>query len=1067
MEHANGKHALLVMGYSGADTRLTAKVLAQRYVELTGTEVLVEGTTLSGACINDVCPPTVCGDTICDYPSESLVSCPSDCATPMITTIGGYWQLPETALQAEAITSFAHQLSFVQEGDIWKGKTLCSQKEECDEGSLLCFDATGKEGRKECSDDCSGYGLCEVTGVCGDGVRNDDLGEICDDGNLITETSDECGYGNHCCKADCSGSISGPQCNDGEIQNPPEECDPEYAPSLFMSKDVTLPDGSTRQEIQGCLGRYGYIGQRYRNSYKGSDSGYGLGCDKNADGACDFCSYGTWGYCGDGIAQDELEEWCDDGNTVTENPEQCGYGENCCSEDCKENIGGGYCGDNIVQGSCSDVRYQTYAECTATEAVANGAVWTGEEQCEDFGPTRFLECSVSGAKIQCDSYTCTYPTACPTGYCGDGTTQLWETCDDGNVVNETPEQMEYAKAHCNDLCTEQLLGGYCTDRVVQSPDEACEVSGETEWKVCTSAEGTGKQQCKPDCSAYQNECLICGDGIKHPWEYCDDGNTVEETAAECGYGKTCCKADCSFVISGLQCGDGILQRENGEVCDPGDSDDPNDPADVSSQKRTCPAGDVSCPAGSVQSCLSDCSGYSEWAVCGNGKVQKGEYCDDGNTNEETAEQCGYENTCCKADCSFIVSGSECGDDSLDYFCSLSSYVVEGECTAAGGAWVKEVCDYIWTDEGQPAPEGAYLQEQDAGNGQKEYRICNSACSGYGDWLSGGVCGDSVTQWWAGEFCDDGNTVDEEYTERYGYACSADCQNEISSVASCWDGEVQPEFGEVCDPAGSSEKRIMVGLVTDEPPADCSAEETITLNTRQQVCSFDCSGYQWSYWDYPYRTSDSCLFVANGDLTSTLGDGRVDPWEVCDDGNRVTETPEECGAGVCCSADGQHFITGISPSGGICGDGIIQEQRGVEVFSLQEKADSANVFEGSFRGAKIPGTQNGIVTIGGALVHLNDDAFTLDVSNLDPLGVTENYLASLNQATWQRVDPMDVACPFDRDGDGLPDCPTGDKKVRYLCQVGKTVEAYKIATEKAPAAREFVASLIRFTRELFA
>ncbi len=50
-EHANGNVAMLVAGYSGADTRLAGKVIAHRWAELSGTEVEVEGTTYSDATI--------------------------------------------------------------------------------------------------------------------------------------------------------------------------------------------------------------------------------------------------------------------------------------------------------------------------------------------------------------------------------------------------------------------------------------------------------------------------------------------------------------------------------------------------------------------------------------------------------------------------------------------------------------------------------------------------------------------------------------------------------------------------------------------------------------------------------------------------------------------------------------------------------------------------------------------------------------------------------------------------------------------------------------------------------
>lgn len=55
-EPATGKFALLVAGYSGADTRLAGKVIAHRWKELSGTEVEVEGTTYSDAKIGAPTP---------------------------------------------------------------------------------------------------------------------------------------------------------------------------------------------------------------------------------------------------------------------------------------------------------------------------------------------------------------------------------------------------------------------------------------------------------------------------------------------------------------------------------------------------------------------------------------------------------------------------------------------------------------------------------------------------------------------------------------------------------------------------------------------------------------------------------------------------------------------------------------------------------------------------------------------------------------------------------------------------------------------------------------------------
>ena len=57
-EHANGNMAMLVAGYSGADTRLAGKVVANRPDDLVGMEVVISGPTASSATIKKVTATT-------------------------------------------------------------------------------------------------------------------------------------------------------------------------------------------------------------------------------------------------------------------------------------------------------------------------------------------------------------------------------------------------------------------------------------------------------------------------------------------------------------------------------------------------------------------------------------------------------------------------------------------------------------------------------------------------------------------------------------------------------------------------------------------------------------------------------------------------------------------------------------------------------------------------------------------------------------------------------------------------------------------------------------------------
>lgn len=102
----------------------------------------------------------------------------------------------------------------------------------------------------------------------------------------------------------------------------------------------------------------------------------------------------------------------------------------------------------------------------------------------------------------------------------------------------------------------------------------------------------------------------CGNGYINPNEDCEDGNHVNNDG---------CSISCQFEV----CGDGIIQTNSwpsyklgkvivpehkGEFCDDGaDNDKPN-------------------------KCNKECSGITA-PICGNGAIESGEVCDDGNANK--------------------------------------------------------------------------------------------------------------------------------------------------------------------------------------------------------------------------------------------------------------------------------------------------------------------------------------------------------------------------------------------------------------------------------------------------
>ncbi|MCP4595684.1 GDSL-type esterase/lipase family protein, partial [Neptuniibacter sp.] len=148
-------------------------------------------------------------------------------------------------------------------------------------------------------------------------------------------------------------------------------------------------------------------------------------------------------------------------------------------------------------------------------------------------------------------------------------------------------------------------------------------------------------------------------------------------------------------------------------------------------------------------------------LCGNGVIDPGEQCDDGNT---LTELCAYGLTSCTV----------C-DSSCDEVAGAVSYCGDTQVDPLNG----ETCD----DGGESAS-------------------CDSDCTS-------SVCGDGSLNISAGEACDDGNTVDND-------GCSTACQEEI-----CGDGIIQAT--ESCDDGNTLTELCVYGL-TNCTVCDSSCDE---------------------------------------------------------------------------------------------------------------------------------------------------------------------------------------------------------------------------------------------------
>lgn len=173
--------------------------------------------------------------------------------------------------------------------------------------------------------------------------------------------------------------------------------------------------------------------------------------------------------------------------------------------------------------------------------------------------------------------------------CGNGRLEAGEACDDGNVASgdgcDADCGAEPAETACGDGIRQ--AGEECDDGDLQ-PGDGCD--DECREEECgNSRKDSGEEcdpprvgSCTPNCSIVR---VNCGNGDVDPDEECDDGNDEAsdgcfECRWECGdkridssIGEECdrglspelCSETCQWLPT---CGDGEVQAESDEECDP-------------------------------------------------------------------------------------------------------------------------------------------------------------------------------------------------------------------------------------------------------------------------------------------------------------------------------------------------------------------------------------------------------------------------------------------------------------------------------------------------------------------
>lgn len=428
----------------------------------------------------------------------------------------------------------------------------------------------------------------------------------------------------------------------------------------------------------------------------------------------------------------------------------------------------------------------------------------------------------------------------------------------------------------------------------------------------------------------------------------DSANTVMcESGLICPAGWICVIGDEACMPK--DCGNGVVDRSNGEVCDDGNFE-PGDGCSASClSSEVCGNGirdeGEACDDGNTESndgCRGDCLLLES---CDDGKVDPGEVCDDGNRNDgdgcsanclhlemclnmhvDPREYCdhGGNTAACDSDC----TEPKCGDghhnpEHIDRFTGIQeqcdhggfSETCDDDCTWAkcGDRVVNPML--ISRDLDEDTPGGDAGEECDDGN-KDDNDECLSTCQ----W---NTCGDGHPRRNV-EGCDDGNGV---LTDNCPDGPGGTCQ-----PARCGDG-IKRESGdkderEECDEGGD----------TEECDADCTEPRCGDryVNTAIEQCD---DGNGLNNDNCPDGEDGTCQWARCGDGHAYL------PIEQCDPGNNQDTdrcdfdcTFSECGdrhvntiAGEECDDGGAIDTTGCDGDCTyvVCGDRYINEAAGEE------------------------------------------------------------------------------------------------------------------------------------------
>ncbi len=467
--------------------------------------------------------------------------------------------------------------------------------------------------------------------------------------------------------------------------------------------------------------------------------------------------------------------------------------------------------------------------------------------------------------------------------CGNDTLDSGEECDDGNTRGGDGCSTSCSWETKNFICLPTPEGNQYVFNQAESYTQTCVASNGndcTQWDypgdvvteynpvpsvtacrfTCTeglvwTGNGCG-EQCEdisdgaacgsaPHCSwdAGAGICVdaglpICANGVVETGEECDDGNKDNKD----GCSKNCDWETKNFACSAKPGGNETQMNtvfaymqtcvaSNGVTCtDWIPPDDPTTEYDETPSSTSC---QFNCSASYVWDSTACVLGE---VLCGNGSVDSGEECDDGNTQDGDgcSKTCGWETR-------IHICPDALADETTMVFNTVLAYVQT--CTASNG-----VACTSWNPPDDPTTEYNTTPATDS----CRFRCADNYIWNNADCIPEAVCGDNLIE--GAEECDDGN-------QNSGDGCSVNCNWETKNFLC------NPAPDEAGTQANTVYAYNQICMASDgtactswNPPDDPTTEynETPSTTSCQYICA---DGYN--------REGSQCVPV-------DCGNGRIDP-----------------------------------------------------------------------------------------------------------------------------------------------------------------------------------------------